>query len=248
MPPEDAAYEKERRFVMRRFKRKINRGLLLGAVLLLGLAVFVIVGEVRFRQQVPDIRKTVQAYVNSLPELNTLPADGKVGEVLTPAQKEEQNRKLETFLETYWANGEGSGGLTFSYSAADFRAYAQKLRSAPIRATFRDFSVLVPEQSITVKAAGAGYATVSVAVGDFNVLCTGDAYALLCGLCDGGTSAWEDTEPGGGSPEESNPERRVSYRMMLNFEMKRVGGEWKIVSVGGYCAPGAEYEDVEVIG
>ena len=49
-------------------------------------------------------------------------------------------------------------------------------------------------------------------------------------------------------PEESNPERRVSYRMMLNFEMKRVGGEWKIVSVGGYCAPGADYEEVEVIG
>lgn len=231
---------------MRRFKRKVNRGLLLGAVLLLGLAVFVIVSEVLFRQQIPDIRETVQAYVNALPGLNSLPEDAQVGQTLSAAQQEEQNRKLEAFLDQYWTEGEKSQGDGFyvTFSASDIRSYVQKLWNSPLSANFRDFSVLVPERSISVRASGAGYALVSVSVQDFNALCTGRADALFCGLCD--EESVDAEVPGTDGAEEVRAERRVSYLMELSFEMKRVGGEWKIVSVSGYCAPSAEYEGTEV--
>ena len=64
------------------FWKKVNRGLLLGATLLIVLVVVIVVGEVRFKQEEPLIKERCEAYLADLCKLQC-GVGGEIGKPLT---------------------------------------------------------------------------------------------------------------------------------------------------------------------
>ncbi len=87
------------------FWKKTNRGLWLGLVLLVALALFIIIGEVRFGLQKKEIRATAKEYARALLSVNV--TEGALGEdgYLTEAQKTAQKAALDQIAKDYWYTG-----------------------------------------------------------------------------------------------------------------------------------------------
>ena len=87
---------------MRNFWKKANRGLLLGGVLLLGLVCFVMIKEVQFRVEAPQIcdraRETVEAMLN----LNVSGETATIGQVRTVESRTREMERAEEMLSEYW--------------------------------------------------------------------------------------------------------------------------------------------------
>ena len=87
------------------FWKKTNRGLWLGLVLLVALAVFIIISEVSFGLQKKEINATAKEYAQALLSVNLV--EGELGEdgYLTEAQKAAQKAALDQIAQKYWYTG-----------------------------------------------------------------------------------------------------------------------------------------------
>lgn len=188
---------------MKPFWKKVNRGLLLGAVLLVVLIVVAVVQTVSFRRQKPAIRQEVKSYVNDLLSVTYV-----VGEEITPgteltdAQKQARREKFEAFAEKHWqevSEKEISSGsiLTGTLSGLDStRAWFDNTllgKQYPIKQLNLP---ILQDSDISVSAGGPNYAQVSV------------WFSF--------STATEDSEAG--------------KEGILQLELKRVKGSWKVIA------------------
>ncbi len=213
---------------MKTFWKKANRGLLLGALLLVVLLTVIVVTEVSFRAQVPEIRATVQAYLKDLTALNLSPEGVSLGTSLTQAQSNAKKNELEQLLLTYW-DGESAPAGEFYMDLDDVRTAFEETLSRPAHAVFQKAEISVPENAVSVKSAGPGYAEVTVSLRSLSATFTGDGDAFFWGseyyaptltrdelLQSYGDGAYQGT-----------------YSMDLILEMHRVDGEWRITGCYG---------------
>ncbi len=145
---------------MKHFWKTTNRGLLLGALLLVVLFGVIVINEVVFWTEKPEIRETVEDYVSDLMAFNITPEDVELGKTLTAAQKAERQAALEDLFRRYW-DAERS---TDEYGNVDaVRENYSTLLEDPVRVLFKDTAIAeIGKQDITIKANGPGYAKVDV--------------------------------------------------------------------------------------
>lgn len=88
------------------FWQKTNRGLWLGAILLIALVLLIIVTEVNFGLQKKKIRDVAKEYAQAVLSVNLVPG-GELGEggYLTEAQKKAQKAALDEIAAEYWYTG-----------------------------------------------------------------------------------------------------------------------------------------------
>ena len=203
---------------MKRFWKKINRGLLLGGALLLALTVFVVVKNVQFKKEAPVIASRAREAVVSLLELNLAPRDAALSVPLSEASVREQKAGLEAHLKEYWEVTEGN-----YVTANDVRLSFDELLSADVETLFYSVDVEIPDSAMQVRSSGPDYAIVSfemnrvsaVFKGSGERLFTGEYYAESSTLRD--DSAW-----------------RGAYRGYAEMEMHRVDGIWRVCGISIY--------------
>lgn len=213
---------------MKRFLKKVNRGLLLGAILTVILIVVIIVTEVSFHTEVPTIRETVQAYLTDLTALNLSPDGVDLGERLTTEETNTKKKELEALLLNYW-DAETAPAGEFYMAIDDVRTAFEENLSIPAHVVFQSAEISVPENAIEVASAGPGYATVTVSLRSLSTTFKGDGDAFFWGPEYYAPTLTLDellTSYGNGTYQGT-------YSMDLILEMHHVGGEWRITGCYG---------------
>ena len=83
------------------FWKKVNRGLILGVLLLAFLAGFIVLKEVQFRKETPLIRERAEAYLADLCAMQC-GVSGELGKTLSKDVQEAQKAKLDRVLSEHW--------------------------------------------------------------------------------------------------------------------------------------------------
>ena len=79
---------------MKRFWKRVNRGLVLAAVILVGLVIFIQIDQYQFKSAKPEIEQMTREYLTRVKEINQL----------EPNERMKQTRLL---LEEYWRDSNG---------------------------------------------------------------------------------------------------------------------------------------------
>lgn len=204
---------------MHLFWKKVNRGLLLGGVLLLGLIVMIVVHNLRFSMEKDDILKISEDYVQTMLNFNQLSKNATVGEKLTDAQKQAELDALNAAFAKNWYEGESDIRSSFC-SSTDLRLKLVERHANELTCVPTDVKGIINRSGCTVTQDGPNRALCTVSLLDLNATVYGDG--SLFGLVEGGVYYEGDIE---------DSALAVSYYGSYTFELERVNGEWKIVSV-----------------
>jgi hypothetical protein len=207
--------------------RKVNRGLVLGLVLLIGLAVFIVADELSFQKQRPQIQETLEAYLQDVAKISILPeAYQKLG-VKTPADVlDKKKAEVQTVLDQYW---------TASGSDVDSYMFTKEV----VKSEWNNM--------LENNAKGNGYVTkwTGISNGNVKISKTGPGRAMVIfpysvvleiyGEADSnhmtGVIYAGEKYNGENTPDEvRRQEHKYSLESDLQVEMLYTDGQWKILS------------------
>ncbi|MBE6588709.1 MAG: hypothetical protein E7643_00895 [Ruminococcaceae bacterium] len=220
---------------MKRFWKKTNRGLWLGGILLLLLIVFVVVKEVQFAKEAPEIGARAREAVISLIELNLSPEGAVLDEALSKDDARKKREELESLLLEYWTPDASSD---YYLGAGDVRGYYETFLEEDVKVIFYDVDVEVPDSAIAVRGNGTDYAMVSFELSRVSAVFSGAGDALFCG------PYYEDTDWG----SYDAGVWRGNYRGYADVEMHRVNGEWRVCGMSVYLNLYGKTESVQPTG
>lgn len=197
---------------MKRFLRKMNRGLILAAVVLVGVVIFVTVDNARFKHSKPVIQKQVEEYLEEVKRVNLEPGEEKV----------DQARKL---LEQYWCDG--SNGMDINYSRMakeEGLSYLKRVKEqGGDRKQVLDYTDMVRSVKIVKNGPGCAKAMVEyeASIG-FEKELGEDGYPIY-GLQGDGYYFF-------GSVKKEEDGKRLNVSYTLSFLLYEKDGQWKISS------------------
>ena len=89
--------------------RKINRGIVLGVILLIGLVIFLVIDDQNFQRQQPEIQRMVEQYLQDVSEISIFPEQyQKIGEEVPVQVVEEKKKEVGDVLNRYWVRQTGT--------------------------------------------------------------------------------------------------------------------------------------------
>lgn len=195
---------------MKRFLRKMNRGLILAALILVGVVIFVTVDNASFKRSKPVIQKQVEAYLEEVKRVNLEPAEEKV----------DQAKEL---LEEYWCDG--SNGMNMSYgqmSKEEGIAYLKRVKEqGGDRNQVVDYTDMIRSVDIVKNGPGCAKAVVAYEASISFEKEQGDEGYPIYGLQGDGFYLSE-------VKKEDDKHLNVSYT--LSFLLYEKDGQWKISS------------------
>lgn len=191
---------------MKKVLRRVNRGLILAAVLLIGVIIYVAAAHAHFKASEDEIKAAAAQYLDEVKTVNLAPAD----------EKAQQTKAL---LERYWCNV--NNHYIYGSTMEDMQAYAANAgQYESAQTTLTDYSEVIRD----IKASPNGPGCVRVTV-EYDVSMTMDRedpqyqiYGLEC-----------DTYGYMGSINMQAEDPLVcSQNLMLTFYMYEQNGQWKI--------------------
>lgn len=199
---------------MKKFWRRVNRGILLGILLLAILVGFVVVKEVQFRMEMSEIRGKALATVEALLSLNLSEESIALGEVRSAETRARETERMEAMLSTYW---DADAESEYYLNAALVRASYEEYLAAPVSVCFSEIDLNVSDREIGVRQNGTDYAVVTLEINNLSTRHQGDGDRIFFG------------EYFGGAEEEKLPslEYLGSYYGYVEMEMHRVDGTWR---------------------
>ncbi|MBQ7173377.1 MAG: hypothetical protein IJR88_04600 [Clostridia bacterium] len=210
------------------FWKKVNRGLLLGAALLIFLIGYIVVQEVQFDREKPVIEDQCESYLTDLLDLQCN-LQGEVGQVLPAATVAAQKDKMNRVLKAYWY-GELPQDEYSGYGVNDVRLFYNKYLEQKVSILLSSAEVQLKGDRVSIKKDGPNRATVKLSV-DVKIRYAGKSGDFFYGYFmdyaadnefDNGSQSNAQAE------EPSYTDDTVFFNMV--FELYRVKGEWKIVS------------------
>ena len=103
--------------------KKINRGLVLAAVLLVGLVIYIVVDTHNFKSEKPQIEQTVMNFVQALGEQNITPEEYREkGKRYSEEDAKKRTDDFARFLDEYWISAESDGnGYNWAVYKSDLK-------------------------------------------------------------------------------------------------------------------------------
>lgn len=210
-------------------RNKINRGLVLGAVLLLGLTCFIIIKEVSFKSEKPLIADTVQEYIEKLAALSVAEDGAVPGHKLTEAQKKARLGLFDALTDEYWLGNVSERDISGEPLEKTRQDYIDCWLSGVIGVEYTDIDV--PQSEIEVTSDGPDRAKaelrISGIVAEYNGIDNGNIYSPFL---HSGTYIYYELDEG----EYFTEKYRAVYDGDIEFELERSGGKWRIISVSSY--------------
>lgn len=91
--------------------KKMNRGILLGVVILLALIIYIVVDNVRFNQSKDDIKNEAQKYAEAFAAASVSDVEG----IWSKEDVEKYNQGLTQVINEYWSDNGVSTALIYGY-------------------------------------------------------------------------------------------------------------------------------------
>ena len=209
------------------FWKKVNRGLVLGAALLLFLVGFIVVKEVQFKKETPLIMERAESYLSGLCDLQC-GVSGTLGEPLSAQAYSAQKEKLNSLLKENWY-GELSSEEYDGFGLSELYANYESYLSEKVTVLLSKAELHLQENDIRVYKDGPDRALVGLSA-DVKTEYIGDGNAFFYGSSN--YAVYEDET--GAKKENAETLYSGVYVLNMTLEMQRVGGKWKIVGMSGY--------------
>lgn len=211
---------------MKNFLKRANRGLILGAIVLVGFVAFVIADTAAFKKNKPQIETAVTDYLDALSEC-----------AVTSPSKEEFQKKADKLMADYWCSGNSSGadsyyGLNISNFRNELKTVAEETYSGK-NENEKVTKWSAKPYNLSITKAGANYAKVSFSC-DIVAEFQGDPYLVT--PCE----MWRISDYlYSGNELNDNPPSKFSLEIDYEFNMKETDGKWKVCSAEswGWCEP-----------
>lgn len=207
--------------------RKINRGIVLGAVILAATAAYVVYDNAQFSKYKPDIEKTVDAYLSDLCKANV------------DASAANSKEPFENIINKYWAGGGSSNAFDYNNSTKtdalsnlnfDAEGYGS-IESMDYYTEDIDIAKYGPDCAIVTLL----YSTNSVYYGD-------PAYY------DGYYNTFSSVDYNEGKRPAADLKQQMTIQYFnSSFILRLTDGEWKIINAcnSGWYSDGATVLDGE---
>ncbi len=229
---------------VKKFMKKVNRGLALALVLIIALAVYIGIDETRFKKEKPQIVQTLNEYMADLGKvLNTPEEYRKLGEKMPDEALRQQEQELEEVLNRYWISA-GGKNPNYYYSETYMQEWLQNVNALLEQMSYGNgylssWNCRI-EGSPQIYKNGSDSATVELEytltaeyTGKVNVPGP-DSYASMV------------IEAGGDSQQEQQEQAmRLTVTGSLGFELERSDNTWRIKSTTGN---GYEYSEPVLVG
>lgn len=192
---------------MKKFLRRVNRGILLAVVLVIGVAVYVIADNGHFKASKPDIEKAAGDYLAKVKEINLLPADKKAKQTLD-------------VVEQYWCDK--ASNYTYGFSKKDMKAYLETVKKyGSEQTTLTEYNEII--RDMTVLKNGPGCARVTVSYDVSMTMDKEDRDYQIFGL---------EADTYGGYYNVQGEDKLVcSQNLILTLYLYETDGTWKIGSI-----------------
>lgn len=214
---------------MKHFFKRVNRGIVLGVVLLIGLAVFIWQDESNFQKETPAIEQTVTSYLDALSKINTFDTNlQKIGTTMTTEQQTAKLQELTKTIDQYWAESNVQNHAAKSELLAQIKEMVSQ--NSKGNGYIQKFTVRV-NGTPTVKKTGPSNATARV---DYTIVMeyTGSPYYF-----DGDFMASVPHHSSKADSAETKIDvtsKRYNIGQNTSFELEKIGGTWKIIAtIGG---------------
>ncbi|MGN0580086.1 MAG: hypothetical protein ACI4JE_04365 [Ruminococcus sp.] len=199
--------------------KKINRGLLLGAVLIIVMIFVIIADNRRFKKEKTDIEKTISDYASELSQWSVTPQKYQNSSVnYSPEDKQKLISGFSDFTDKYWTSADSMPLNFYGNEIGDFRNSIKELVNDEYEDYITDMSMSV--RNIKVGQDGPNGAKVN---------CTID-------IIVSGTSECAYISPGGYDNvyNEGNGLYKSNIESECTFYLERVSGMWKITGCESY--------------
>lgn len=191
---------------MKKFLKKVNRGIILACAVILCTAVYVAADTVRFKGEKPEVAQAVQQYLKEVRTVN----------LSAPAERETKTGEL---LEKYWTDNRQNG--YFGYDRENMQAYLEYRKgSAYSEPEITDYTDRI--RNLTVSQNGPGGAKVTADYSASLAMSVADTGYAVYGI-SGEDGSFVSSQPSGdGTGTVQNME--CSLEFLLHHE----DGQWKI--------------------
>lgn len=200
---------------MKSFFKRVNRGLILAAVLLIGFIIFVIGDTISFKKCKPEIENAVIEYTDSLAEC-----------AVTAESEEEFSKKTEDMLSKYWCSDKISAEKDFFYlmNLGNMRYQLKNIGNEMYSQTQNIGEVTKWEAtpySFQIKKAGTGVASVSFSC-DITAEFTGDPYLITP------SEIMKVSDFLYGEYKTSSDSMKITLGLHIEIKMRETSDGWKI--------------------
>jgi hypothetical protein len=200
--------------IMKKFSKRVNRGLLLGGIVLAGFIAFVITDTISFKKNKPVIEDEIKSYVSSLEDLG----------VTQNMDKSSFTSEISDLINNYWTfTDEKTSSFYYGLNQNEFRNNLEIMANdAKSNAYVSKWTAKIGKVSIS--KAGPGYATATFdcqLVAEF----AGNAYLLTPSnaMTTDSYAYYGEASPTGLS--------RISIDAQYQATMTKKDGKWKICLV-----------------
>ena len=200
---------------MGRFWKRVNRGLLLGGVLLLVLISFIVIKEIQFRAEASQICDSAKAAVEAMLSLNVSKEQTEIGQVRTDEIQGKERLRAEAMLSQYW---DADADTDCYITVGSIRESYENYLAAPVCVWVSEIEAEFSDREIEIRGNGPDYAIVTLELDNLAARYLGDGEALYFGEYYG--SEVED--------EASVGEYLGSYYGYVEMEMHRKDGQWRV--------------------
>ncbi|HHX57578.1 MAG TPA: hypothetical protein GX710_06125, partial [Clostridiales bacterium] len=91
---------------VKKFLRRMNRGVLLGGIIVVGLVIYIVVDTVNFKKDIPMFEQFIEDYYADISEIAVTPEENQSVKDLDITEKELARAKEEysSFIDENWTN------------------------------------------------------------------------------------------------------------------------------------------------
>ncbi len=201
---------------MRKFLKKVNRGLIIGGIVLAGFIIFVVSDTISFKKNKPQIKDAVIAYTDAIAEC-----------AVTFSSEEDFNKEIDKLMNNYWCTDRNTNNSN-NYYGLNINNYRNQLDIAKNETYSDKNSGSVTKWSakpsmFSIRKAGPGYAVVEFSC-DITAEFKGDPYLIN----PSDTMKVSDFVYYGSEQNVTDNLSQFSVTTDYELKMKYVDGEWKI--------------------
>lgn len=225
---------------MKHFLKRVNRGIVLGAVLLIGLAVFIWQDELAFQKETPAIERTVTEYLETCAKANVFDASlQKIGAAMTQKQQSDKLQEFNKILDQYWSTG--NEDQYWRYNPLTERLKNTVSENAKGKGYIQKFTSKL-DGTPEITKAGPGNAKVKV---NYTLVFE---YAGNPSFFPGDFPESVDRASGRGpsSGTTADPKKkRITSSRSFNAELEKIGNSWKFTNISGGSGSGGQPVEID---